>query len=173
MLTAERVYACECLREYTLEEALEMATVVFLGRATGNVWPDEDALGKAIVEFEVLRVWKGDPSLRLRHVETSPTSCGVNFFWDDDYLIFATRPSDTRPGFEEQRVYTHFCMGTGQVSRVESRLAELEAGYAWEVPPERAEGIQPVLWWAIGLAAAGVLLVAALLATRRRRSALP
>jgi hypothetical protein len=85
--------ACSCA-VHTSEEAFAWSTALFLGSAREIVQaPIPWAFGPLLeVEFDVIRVWKGDVTrTQLVVTPTEGTVCGFGFQTGRAYLVYATR----------------------------------------------------------------------------------
>lgn len=84
-LPAERAYACSCGDPGSPTENMASADVVFSGRA---VSPTADPL-LGFVEFEVYRVWKGEPYSTIVVLSSFSALCYFTFVGGEEYLVDA------------------------------------------------------------------------------------
>jgi hypothetical protein len=108
---------CRCLPT-TVAENFKQSDIVFFGKVS-KISPIQGSINIA-VEFEILRVWKGDPFLTTIEIRTCKDTacCGFGFFMGKDYVVFADKGE--RPSF-----VTSICSRTQPLSL--SIVSELES----------------------------------------------
>lgn len=132
----DRAHACSCVST-SLDEAMDRADVVFVGRLTAT---DADELmeGGAMsdeagtFQFAVSGYYKTSGDLRTEAVDVRSAlvseSCGIGLALADEYVIFARRRGDDRfwgRDVEPDELVSTFCDGNRQFDpTVERRLGE-------------------------------------------------
>jgi hypothetical protein len=118
--------ACSCMPPPPPAEALDAASAVFEGRATGVVKEGH----KQRFSFDVLRVWKGDVDA-LAEITTASDSaaCGRGYATGEIYVIYAYRGPDGA-------LADGLCTRTRERSRAIEDLAALGPGRE-PGPPKR------------------------------------
>lgn len=84
-LPAGRAYACSCGDPGSPAENMARADVVFSGRAVSPT--GAPLLG--LVEFEVYRVWKGEPYSTIVVLSSFSALCYFTFVGGEEYLVYA------------------------------------------------------------------------------------
>lgn len=116
VLGANPAYACSCIAQ-TDRQALKGADVVFKGKITKRIVPDEPNAGPVVYVFDPVRVYKGAVKVKNQRITTNNGGavCGIDVNGVGPYLVFAdkkkngkltfnlcggTRPyNDRNPGF--------------------------------------------------------------------------
>ena len=134
----ESIFACECDESKSLDERLNEASAVFLGRVTrmhfenwpfdidsADVPPDEPLT----IEFSVRTVWKGEVPQTMHLTTVRSAGCGYPFDKHLDYVVYA----DGEQGALEVRA----CSGTKPEVEARQDLDALGEGYAPEPVEKR------------------------------------
>ena len=137
-VNSDGIHACDCDESKSLDERLNEASAVFLGRVTrmhfedwpfdidsADVPPDEPLT----VEFSVRTVWKGEVPQTMRLTTVRSAGCGYRFDNHMDYVVYA----DGKQGALEVRA----CSGTKPEAEAQEDLDALGEGYAPEPVEKR------------------------------------
>lgn len=121
-------YACSCVPQAPVQEALNQAEAVFAGKVIKIVQPKPDAQGvistadPVQITFEVSQSWKG-VSFKEVTIRTAldSASCGFFFEADKEYIVYSYKNGDNV-------LETNICTRTAELTTATEDLATLGKG---------------------------------------------
>ena len=118
--------ACSCAQPNSVQEELERADAVFLGKVldsydankNSDIYSTDDQIQYL---FQVDEIWKGlEQSQVIVNSVRDSVSCGSKFVEDVEYVVFASQ--------EEHSLSTNFCTMTKHLSKATNIIDELGLG---------------------------------------------